>query len=268
MDTIELRQDKLLLKLSNNNNNNKITSISSMLTTFKKKHFVIIGLGGVGSNCVELLVRSGCINFTLIDGDIIEIHNLGRQKYTSGQIDTFKTLSTQENLLKINSKLNIQIHTTYLNNENYKELLLLKKVTKDVVIIDCTDNLQTRDLINSYCLDNCIDWVYSGGEGFESICAIFNYSIYKTLNNENELNDSKLNSYKKLITINHTQTANCSSGVLNTTTLITASLVCKELLLHYCALKNTSNKLDINNNNKIKCIKFNSLHNTIFEFYI
>ncbi|MFT4244872.1 MAG: ThiF family adenylyltransferase [Candidatus Woesearchaeota archaeon] len=261
MDSIELRQDQLLLKQAQNEKDKK--SILSNLKSFKNKKFILIGLGGVGSNCAELLVRSGCTNLVLIDADIIEVHNLGRQNYTCEQINIFKTTALEKNLLKIDPKAKIQVLNEYLKCKNYEQKLLdvINVNLKNIVIIDCSDNLDTRNLINSFCLKYNIDWMYSGGEGFESICALFTYS-----------KNSNINSYNKLITLNHTQSANCSTGVLNSTTLITASLIVKELLLHCCLIQNqnmiSSNIDNGGNNNKVKCIKFNSLHNSIFEFYI
>ena len=262
MDTIELRQDQLLLKEAQNAQEKD--NIISNLKLFKQKHFILVGLGGVGSNCAELLIRSGCMNLTLIDADIIEVHNLGRQNYLNKQINLFQSNSLKENLLEINPKVKIKIIDEYINSDNYSKnfLNLITNSKEESVIIDCADNLITRNLINSFCLEHNIDWMYSGAEGFESICALFNYS-----KNIQKNNNSKINSYSKLITLNHTQSANCSTGVLNSTTLITASLIMKELLFQYCLPENHKVTLK-NKNNKIKCIKFNSLHNSIFEFYI
>ena len=262
MQTIELRQDELLLKEALNDKEKE--EIVSNLKNFKKKHFIVVGLGGVGSNCAELLVRSGCQNLTLIDADIIEIHNLGRQNYSYKQINSFKSIALKENLLQVSSKINIETINEYLSLKNYEDILLkiIKKTKKEVVILDCTDNLDSRNLINSFCLRYDIDWMYSGGEGYESICALFNYSL-----NSQSKSNSKTNSYNKLITLNHTQSANCSTGVLNSTTLITASLIVKELLFYYCLPQNHETKSKLKEG-KIKCIKINSLHNRIFEFYI
>ena len=262
MDTIELRQDQLLLKEAQNEKEKE--EILLNLKLFKKKHFILVGLGGVGSNCAELLIRSGCVNLTLIDADIIEIHNLGRQNYSYKQINSFKSVALRENLLRINSKINLETINEFLSLKNYENVLLkiIKGIEKEAIILDCTDNLDTRNLINSFCLKHNIDWMYSGGEGYESICALFNYSL-----NSQKKECYKLNSYNKLITLNHTQSANCSTGVLNSTTLITASLVVKELLLHYCLPKNHETKSKLKKG-KIKCVKFNSLHNSMFEFYV
>jgi sulfur carrier protein ThiS adenylyltransferase len=69
----------------------------------------IAGAGGLGSNCAVNLVRSGFINFIIVDFDVIESSNLNRQFYFYNQIGKPKVETLQANLLSINPNLQLKI---------------------------------------------------------------------------------------------------------------------------------------------------------------
>lgn len=69
----------------------------------------IAGAGGLGSNCAVNLVRSGFINFIIVDFDVIEPSNLNRQFYFYNQIGKPKVETLQANLLSINPNLQLKI---------------------------------------------------------------------------------------------------------------------------------------------------------------
>jgi molybdopterin-synthase adenylyltransferase len=119
-----------------------------------KGTIAIVGLGALGSVAANLLARSG-LNLILIDRDLVELTNLQRQLYNEDQINQSKAIATKNNLQKINSKIKITPLAIHLNQNNIKEL---KKAN---IILDCTDNLQTRFLINDYAKKNKIPWIYS-----------------------------------------------------------------------------------------------------------
>ena len=91
----------------------------------------------------------------MIDRDYIEESNLQRQHlFTEKDIGKAKSEVMEKNLKKINSKINI---ISYFDNLDYNNVNLLKAD----IIIDCTDNLSTRFLINEYSIKNSIPWIYS-----------------------------------------------------------------------------------------------------------
>ncbi len=113
----------------------------------EKEKICIVGLGSLGSTIVELLVRSGVRNFTLIDRDIVEETNLQSQHlYAQEDIGKPKVQAIKQHLLSIHPKLNLTLLFDHLNYENIK--------IKERIIIDCTDNLETRLLLNEYALKN------------------------------------------------------------------------------------------------------------------
>jgi len=122
-------------------------------------HIAIVGVGALGSVAAELLVRSGVKKLTLIDRDIVEVSNLQRQQYEEEDVDKPKVLILEKKLKKINN-VEIITHFDDLNPENVD-------ILKANVVIDGTDNLQTRFLINDFCLKNKIPWIYGSAIGTE-----------------------------------------------------------------------------------------------------
>ncbi|MDO8555787.1 MAG: HesA/MoeB/ThiF family protein [Nanoarchaeota archaeon] len=121
----------------------------------QKKTALIIGVGALGSVAAELLARMG-INLILIDRDLVEKSNLQRQTlYTAKDIGKNKATTAQQRLTIINPSITITAH-----NEDYtKDAVHLGK--KADIILDCTDNLFTRFIINDYCAKNKKPWVFA-----------------------------------------------------------------------------------------------------------
>jgi len=123
----------------------------------------IFGLGALGSVASELLTRSGIKKLILVDRDIVEESNLQRQSlYDSEDVGKPKAFVCENKLKKINSKIKINKYFENLNHENILEIL------KDSnIILDCTDNLQTRFLINEYSKKNELPFIYGSAIGYE-----------------------------------------------------------------------------------------------------
>ncbi len=122
----------------------------------------IIGLGALGSSSAELLARAGIGKLILVDRDIVELSNLQRQSlFEENDIGKAKAAQTKEHLSKINSDIEIEFFIDDLNFENI-EKILNKKID---LILDCTDNLETRFLINDFCIKNKIPFTYSSAIG-------------------------------------------------------------------------------------------------------
>ncbi|MCP3925359.1 MAG: sulfur carrier protein ThiS adenylyltransferase ThiF [Desulfobacterales bacterium] len=80
----------------------------------------IAGAGGLGSNCANLLVRSGFKNFVIADFDIVDHSNLNRQFFFSDQLGMNKTEMLCKNLIKINRNIEIKQFSEKLNSKNIK----------------------------------------------------------------------------------------------------------------------------------------------------
>lgn len=232
---IEIRQDELLYLQKSSQL--PLDKIKENISKFKTFNYTIIGCGGVGSITAELLVRSGIKKLTLIDLDIIEKSNLGRQNYTYSNLGESKVQCLKNRLLEISPNCEINCIEEFLRESNYEKLL-----QDSEIIIDCLDNLNTRRIINQYCINSKKMWIYSAGQGFESTCLILDYRT------------SQKDVFSKIITPNTTQNATCQEGVLNSTTHMSACFIINELIKYICLDKQESH-----------LIKFNSLQNKFFN---
>jgi len=119
---------------------------------------VVVGCGALGTVSSSYLVRAGIGNIKIIDRDYIEESNLQRQiLFDEDDIASNlpKAVAAQKKLQKINSNINIEGIVTDINYSNIEDL------TKGAdIIIDGTDNFETRFLINDFSVKNNIPWIY------------------------------------------------------------------------------------------------------------
>ena len=112
-------------------------------------HVVIIGIGGLGSPAAIYLTAAGVGTLTLVDFDRVELTNLQRQiVHHNDDIDQPKVESARRNLLAINP--DIQIDTL---DEKPEAHTLHKLAQKADVVIDASDNYQTRFDVNRACVE-------------------------------------------------------------------------------------------------------------------
>ncbi|TDF41799.1 molybdopterin-synthase adenylyltransferase MoeB [Alteromonadaceae bacterium M269] len=105
---------------------------------------LMIGVGGLGCACAQYLVASGVGSLTLVDDDNVDLSNLQRQVlHTEDTVGMNKCLSAKASLNKINSDCNI----TTIDHRMSRDEFLVEANNHDI-IIDCTDNLATRNLVN------------------------------------------------------------------------------------------------------------------------
>lgn len=118
----------------------------------------VVGLGALGSTIANNLVRAGVGKIKLVDRDIVEIHNLHRQLlFDEGDIKKPKVVAAFEKLNKINSDVQIEPILKDLNFSNVEST-----IRNADIVLDGTDNMETRFLINDACVKNHIPWVYGG----------------------------------------------------------------------------------------------------------
>ncbi len=121
----------------------------------KKSKVTIIGLGGLGSSVSLYLVGAGVGEIRIIDNDKIDIHNLQRQiLYTEGDIGKFKADVAEKRLSKTNKKVKI---IKFREKFDGKNNAVLEGVD---LVIDCTDNLKSRFLMNKICFEKNIPIVH------------------------------------------------------------------------------------------------------------
>lgn len=127
----------------------------------EKSRAAIVGLGALGAAASDTLARAGVGYLRLIDRDILELTNLQRQiLYTEDDIRDGlpKAKAAQRRLEKVNSDITLDSHVSDVTASNIEELL----DGHFDVIVDGTDNFETRLLINDIALKRKIPWVYCG----------------------------------------------------------------------------------------------------------
>ena len=128
----------------------------------------IIGVGALGTVAASLLARAGIKKLVLIDRDVVEESNLPQQLlFTEKDLGRSKAICAKEKLQQISSRLEIIAQVMHLSSRNIAYLNSGKNSGKTILmsskadlIIDCTDNLKTRFLINDYCKKEKIPLVF------------------------------------------------------------------------------------------------------------
>lgn len=111
-------------------------------------HVLIIGAGGLGCPAALYLGSAGVGQITLIDHDNVDMSNLQRQiAHTMAGVGTSKV----ESLAKAVHAINPEVKINCLQRRA-TETLLNELVPQATVVLDCTDNYQTRQLINAICV--------------------------------------------------------------------------------------------------------------------
>ncbi len=123
----------------------------------------LVGVGALGSVIAERLVRAGIGYLRLLDRDWVELDNLPRQTlYTEHDaLERLpKSTAARKALLKINSAVDIEANVVDFVPNNAMDL-----TERCDLIIDGTDNFETRYLINDVSLERSIPWVHGGVVG-------------------------------------------------------------------------------------------------------
>jgi adenylyltransferase/sulfurtransferase len=120
---------------------------------------VLVGCGAIGAATANLLVRAGVGHVRLIDRDFVEPSNLQRQtlfEESDARESLPKALAAERRLRSINSDIQVEGLVADLNPENAAELLC-----GFPLILDGTDNFETRFLINDFAVSSGTPWIYA-----------------------------------------------------------------------------------------------------------
>lgn len=129
----------------------------------------VVGAGGLGSPVLLYLAAAGIGTIGIIDDDRVDISNLQRQVlHRTEDVGRLKVESAKEQLLALDPNLTIVEHEERLNPENVIDLF-----TGWDIIVDGTDNIPTRYLIDDACHLLSIPWVYGSIHRFEGQVSFF-----------------------------------------------------------------------------------------------
>ena len=136
-----------------------------------KSRILVIGAGGLGSPVLLYLAAAGVGEIGIIDDDLVDLSNLQRQIiHAESNIGSSKVESAKAQILSINSTIKITTWNARLSPDNAQEIL----AGWDIVI-DGTDNIPTRYLVDDICKINQIPWIYGSIYRFEGQASVFNF---------------------------------------------------------------------------------------------
>jgi molybdopterin/thiamine biosynthesis adenylyltransferase len=149
----------------------------------KKAKVLVVGAGGLGCPVLQYLTAAGIGKLAVIEFDTVDETNLQRQVlYGSSDVGKLKSIIAKKHLESLNSFVDIEIKNLKLTSSN--ALNLLKGYD---IIVDATDNILARYIINDSCVILDKPMVHGSIYKFEGVVAVFNYKggpTYRCFNPE------------------------------------------------------------------------------------
>ncbi len=123
----------------------------------------VVGVGATGAAAASLLARAGVGHLTLIDRDVVETSNLQRQilfDEADAEAGTPKAEAARVKIAQFNSGVVVEAKVVDLVPGNIAGLLGAAHL-----VLDCTDNFETRYLVNDYAVEQGVPWIYAAAIG-------------------------------------------------------------------------------------------------------
>lgn len=129
-----------------------------------------VGAGGLGSPALLYLCAAGIGRIGLIDFDTVDKSNLQRQVlFDESAVGNSKAVEAEKRLKALNSDIVFDVYDAQLTDENAEDLF------QDYdVVLDGTDNFETKYLINDVAVKTGTPWAYGAIQGFDGQAALFN----------------------------------------------------------------------------------------------
>lgn len=143
----------------------------------KKASVLVIGAGGLGCPVLQYIAPAGVGTIGIVDFDLIEIHNLHRQVlYTEDQVGLPKATTAKTTVEKLNPLIKVIAFEEKLSIENASRI-----ISQFDIVVDGSDNFNTRYLVNDTCVALGKTVVYGSILNFEGQLAVFNHQGSKNL---------------------------------------------------------------------------------------
>ena len=126
-------------------------------------HVALVGCGATGAAAASLLARAGVGTLTLVDRDVVEESNLQRQVLfdeADAREGLPKAEAARRKIAQFNSRTEVRAHVADLVPSNIHGLL-----GEAVILLDATDNFETRYLLNDYAIEQGRPWIYAATVG-------------------------------------------------------------------------------------------------------
>jgi len=124
----------------------------------KAAKVLLVGCGALGTVVANLMARAGVGHLTIIDRDFIEITNLQRQvlfDHDDIEQNLPKSVAAQKKIARINPDVTVEAVVADVNHTNIEQYVAGKDL-----LLDGTDNFETRFLINDVSVKHHIPWIY------------------------------------------------------------------------------------------------------------
>ncbi|MDY0985968.1 HesA/MoeB/ThiF family protein [Flavobacterium sp. CFBP9031] len=233
-----------------------------------KAQVLVIGAGGLGASILPYLAGAGVGEIGIVDDDVIEISNLHRQViYKSSAVGKGKAAEAKAMILELNPLIKVNVLAEKLSGKNAISLF-----EKYDIIVDATDNISIKYLINDACLVTNKPMVYGSIFRFQGQVSVFNYQNGPT--------------YRCLYPDENNSALNCEdAGVIGVSVGIIGMFQANEVLkmilgvgevlsgkiLVYNVLKNEQQKYDFEKSSELEMTKedfeqkYNSSENQVEE---
>lgn len=138
---------------------------------------LIIGAGGLGTPVMQYLTAAGIGHLGIVDDDMVDIPDLQRQVlYGINDVGKLKTVVARERLRRQNQAVSFEIYNLRLSEGN-----ILSIIEGYDLVIDGSNNFETRYLIDDACLARDKTWIFGAIHQFEGQVTVLNYKEGPTL---------------------------------------------------------------------------------------
>ena len=139
--------------------------------TLKNTKMLVIGLGGLGCAAAQYLAVAGVGHLTLLDFDTVDLSNLQRQVlHDDSRLGMPKVESAKLSLQRLNPHIEVNAIHQLLDEQQLHDL-----VGKFDVVLDCTDNVTTRNQLDTACAAHKIPLVSGAAIRMEGQVSVFTY---------------------------------------------------------------------------------------------
>lgn len=137
----------------------------------KAAQVLVIGLGGLGCAAAPYLASAGVGHLTLLDFDSVSLSNLQRQiLHSDAKIGVAKVASAQQQLAAINPHCQLEPIDAQLDDAQLSTL-----IARHDTVVDCTDNVDTREQINRLCFQHKVPLISGAAIRMEGQLSVFTW---------------------------------------------------------------------------------------------
>ena len=143
-----------------NNERSALLLGNEALEILKNKTVLVVGIGGVGSFCVEALARTGIGHLILVDKDKVESSNINRQLLaTTETIDQVKVIVMKKRIQTLNPECRVDMYDCFYDC-SMDEKIFSQKID---FVIDCIDSIKSKQDLAMACIQRDIPFLSSMG---------------------------------------------------------------------------------------------------------